>query len=82
VINSLNALVVGATLDWRRNNSGDYTVLSGSTGATTFTHSLADSAFNIQPFNYRYRVTDSFGATAQAVVNITPTYIAPTIAIT
>jgi hypothetical protein len=82
VINSLNALVVGATLDWRRNNSGDYTVLSGSTGATAFTHSLIDSAFNTHQFNYRYRVTDSFGATAQAVVNITPTYIAPTIAIT
>ena len=82
VINSLNALVVGATLDWRRNNSGGYTALSGNTGATAFTHSLTDSAFNTQPFNYRYRVTDSFGATAQAVVNITPTYVAPTIAIT
>ena len=82
VINSLNALVVGATLDWRRNNSGGYTALSGDTGAITFTHSLTDSAFNTKPFNYRYRVTDSFGATAQAVVNITPTYVAPTIAIT
>jgi hypothetical protein len=82
VINSLNALVVGATLDWRRNNSGGYTALSGNTGATAFTHSLTDSAFNTKPFNYRYRVTDSFGATAQAVVNITPTYVAPTIAIT
>jgi len=79
VINSLGASVSGVTLDWRRNSTGGYTALSGNTGITGFTHSLTDSAFNSQAFNYRYRVTDSVGATAEATLNITPTaYAAPT----
>ena len=83
VINSLGASVSGATLDWRRNNSGGYTALSEDTGATNFTHSLTDSAFNTQAFNYRYRVRDTAGGTAQALLNITPiAYVAPTTVIT
>ena len=82
-INSLGATVSGATLDWRRNSTGSYTTLSTDTGITGYTHSLTDSAFNSQAFNYRYTVTDSVGATGQATVNITPTaYVAPTSAIT
>jgi len=78
VINSLGASVSGVTLDWRRNGTGSYTSLSGNTGITGFTHSLTDSAFNSQAFNYRYRVTDSVGATGEAILNITPTaYVAP-----
>jgi hypothetical protein len=83
VINSLGASVSGVTLDWRRNGIGSYTTLSTNTGITGFTHSLTDSAFNSQAFNYRYRVTDSVGATGEATLNITPTaYVAPTRTIT
>ena len=83
VINSLGASVSGVTLDWRRNGTGSYTSLSGNTGITGYTHTLTDSAFNSQAFNYRYRVTDSVGATGEAILNITPTaYVAPTRTIT
>jgi hypothetical protein len=83
VINSLGASVSGVTLDWRRNNSGEYTALSTNTAINTFTHSLADTNFNTQAFNYRYRVKDSAGGTAQALLNITPiAYAAPTTVIT
>ena len=83
VINSLGASVSGVTLDWRRNGTGSYTSLSGSTGITGYTHTLTDSAFNSQTFNYRYRVTDSVGATGETILNITPTaYVAPTRTIT
>jgi len=69
----------GVTLDWRRNGTGSYTSLSTNTGITGFTHTLTDTAFNSQAFNYRYRVTDSVGATGEATLNITPTaYVAPT----
>jgi hypothetical protein len=68
------------SLEWRRNNTGSWTVLSTNTGITTFTHSLTDSNFNTQPFNYRYIVVDTVGATATATVNITPAaYVAPSI---
>lgn len=80
VINSLGASVASVSLEWRRNNTGSWTVLSTNTGITTFTHSLTDSNFNTQPFNYRYIVVDSAGATATATVNITPAaYLAPSI---
>lgn len=80
VINSLGASVASVSLEWRRNSTGSWTVLSTNTGITTFTHSLTDSNFNTQPFNYRYIVVDSAGATATATVNITPAaYVAPSI---
>lgn len=80
VINSLGASVASVSLEWRRNNTGSWTVLSTNTGITTFTHSLTDTNFNTQPFNYRYIVTDSAGGTATATVNITPAaYVAPSI---
>ena len=82
-INSLGASVSGVTLEWRRNSAGAYTTLSTNTGITAFTHTLTDSAFNSQAFNYRYTVRDSVGATAEATKNITPTaYSAPTRTIT
>lgn len=81
-INSLNATVSSASLEWRRNNAGTWTVLSTSTTTpSSYTHSLTDTNFNTQPFNYRYIVTDSVGASATGTVNIIPaSYSAPTIA--
>jgi len=80
VINSLGASVATCSLEWRRNNTGSWTVLSSSTVITTFTHNTTDSAFNAQPFNYRYIVTDSVGGTATATLNITPiAYVNPSI---
>lgn len=79
-INSLGATVATVSLEWRRNNTGSWTVLSTNTALTTLTHSLTDSAFNTQPFNYRYIVTDTASGTATATLNITPaSYIAPSI---
>ena len=82
-INSLGATVSGATLEWRRNGISGYTMLSTSTGITTFGHTLTDSAFNGLTFHYRYTVRDSAGATAQATKDIKPTaYVAPSISVT
>jgi len=79
-INSLGASVSTVSLEWRRNNTGSWTVLSTNTALTTYTHSLTDSAFNTQPFNYRYIVVDTAGGTATATLNITPaSYVAPSI---
>jgi hypothetical protein len=82
-INSLGAVVAGATLEWQR-GAGGYTFLSGSTAASgSYTHTMTDTAFNSTAFNYRYTVRDSVGATAQATRTITPTaYSAPTRSIT
>ena len=82
-INSLGATVSSVLLEWRRNSTGAYTSLSTDTASTTHTHTLTDTAFNPQAFNYRYTVTDSVGATAQATKDITPTaYVAPSRSIT
>jgi hypothetical protein len=82
-INAPATTVASVSLEWRRNNTGAWTVLTTDTGATTFTHSLTDSANNPEPFNYRYIVTDDEGGTATATLNITPTsYIAPSISLT
>ena len=78
-INSLGATVSSTSLQWRRNNSGSWVVLATASNLFTFTHSVGDTAFNPQPFNYRYIVTDSQGATNSAIKNITPApYSAPT----
>ena len=79
-INTLGANVTTAVLQWRRNNSGAWTTLMSNTGTSTYTHSLTDSAFNTQPFNYQYIVTDSAGATATATLTLTPqSYQSPSI---
>lgn len=83
VINSLGATVASTLLEWRRNNSGIWSVLTSSVEATTHTHSIVDTNYNTQSFNYRYVVTDSLGATKTASFNITPqTYAQPGISIT
>ena len=79
-INTLGATVTSAVLEWRRNGTGAWTQLSASTTPGAYTHALTDTAFNAQPFNYRYTVVDSTGATQTATLDITPiAYVAPTI---
>jgi hypothetical protein len=79
-INTLGATVETVSLEFRRNNTGVWSVLTDDENLTTFTHNLTDTEFNTQVFNYRYVVTDSAGATNTALVNITPqAYVAPTI---
>jgi len=81
-INPPATSVTSVSLEWRRNNSGAWTVLTTDTSATTFTHTLTDTNFNTQPFNYRYIVTDDQGGTATATLNITPaSYVAPSISL-
>ena len=82
VINSLGATAASVVLEWRRNNSGSWTNLTSSTSSTTYTHSLTDTNYNTQPFNYRYTVIDSQGASASAIKDITPaSYVAPSISL-
>lgn len=79
-VNLPGTSVSTVSLEWRRNNTGSWTVLSTNTALTTYTHSMTDSANNTQPFNYRYVVVDNVGGTATATVNITPAaYVAPTL---
>jgi hypothetical protein len=81
-INSLGASVASVLLEWRRNNTGAYTALTTDTSLTTFTHTLTDTNYNSQPFNYRYTVTDTSGGTLTVTRDITPAaYLTPTITI-
>lgn len=84
VINSLNASVSEATLQWRRGNTGSWITLSTSKSASsTYTHTLTDTSFNTQEFNYRYIVADSTEASATATLTLTPApYQSPTISLT
>jgi len=79
-INTLNATVSSVLLEWRRNNSGAWTGLTTNVASTTYTHTLTDTNFNTEPFNYRYTVNDSSSGTTIVTLDITPAaYIAPTI---
>lgn len=78
-INSLGASISTLSLEWRRNNTGSWVVLTTTTSLTTYTHSMTDSANNAQPFNYRLIVTDTVGGTNTVTLDITPSsYVAPT----
>jgi len=80
-INSLGATVTSASLEFRRGNSGSWTVLSTSTSASSsYNHTFTDTAFNTAVLNYRYTVTDTAGATTTVTKDIYPdTYSAPSI---
>ena len=83
VIKTLNATVQSAVLEWRRNNTGSWNILSLNSSDITFTHILVDSNFNTQPFNYRYTVIDSAGGAKQVTKDITPSsYVQPTVSLT
>jgi len=78
-IRTIGATGATGVLEWRRNNSGSWTTLnsslfnsSGTNFSGSHTHTLTDTAYNTQPFNYRYIVFDSRGASAEATFNITP----------
>jgi hypothetical protein len=82
-INSYGASVATAVLEWRRNNSGSWTTLTNVTSATTYTHTVTDTNYNTQPFNYRYTVVDTSNGTANATKDITPaSYVAPSVSLT
>jgi len=80
-INSLGATVSSASLEFRRGNTGSWTVLSTSTSASSsYTHTFTDTANNTSQLNYRYTVTDSVSATTTVTKNINPdTYSSPSI---
>jgi len=83
-INSFGASVATASLEFRRANTGSWTVLNSSTSASSsFVHSFTDTAYNTDVMNYRYVVTDTAGGTATATKDIQPdTYSNPTISLT
>lgn len=81
-INTLGASVSSALLEWKRSNEVAYTTLTGSTANPLyFVHTTTDTNYNTNGFNYRYTVTDSAGATAAALLTVTPAaYSGPTAA--
>ena len=81
-INSLDASVSSVLLERRRNNTGSWTTLTTNTSATSYTHSLTDSNYNTQPFNYRYTVTDTLSAATTVTLDVTPqAYAQPSISL-
>lgn len=80
-INTPGGTISSGSLEWRRGGVGSWTVLTSTTVSSgSFTHSITDSNFNTQPFNYRYIVVDSNALSATATTNITPSsYLIPTI---
>lgn len=79
-INSQGATTSSILLEWRRNNSGSWATLSTNDSLFTFTHSLTDTSFNTQPFNYRYTVIDSQGGVNSITKDIIPSsYVEPNI---
>ena len=80
-IKSLGASVASLSLEYRRNNSGAWAVLGTATDTpSSFTHTLTDTNFNTQQFNYRLIVTDTVGGTKTASLSVIPqAYVAPTI---
>lgn len=82
-INSLNATVATASLEFRRGNTGAWSVISSSTSTpSSFVHSFTDTAYNTDVMNYRYVVTDTAGGTATATKDIQPdTYSNPSVSI-
>lgn len=80
VINSFGGSVESVKLEWRRGGSGSWTELTNDVNATTYTHTLTDTAFNTATFNYRYTVTDNLGGTKTVTFNIPPqSYVEPTL---
>lgn len=85
-IRTIGATGATGTLEFRRNNTGAWTVLasnlynpSGSFFSGSYTHGMTDTAFNTQPFNYRYTVFDSRGASGTTAFDISPiAYANPT----
>jgi hypothetical protein len=80
-INTPGATISSGSLEWRRGGVGSWTVLTSTTVSSgSFTHSITDTNFNTQSFNYRYIVIDSNSLSSTATATITPSsYLIPTI---
>ena len=82
-VSSLGATIEpdSGRIEWRRNNTGAWTLLSSTViTPAQFTHSTTNDAYNTQPFNYRYIVSDTAGASVTATNNVTiAAYSAPTV---
>jgi hypothetical protein len=81
-INSLNASIKSGYIEYKRGSNGDWTkITQNTTPAFGFSHTLTDTSFNSNPFNYRYTVEDTAGGiTTGNVLSITPSsYVSPTI---
>ena len=78
---SLGATVSSVVLEFRKNNTGTWTPLSYLTNIYNLTHHYHDdNGFNTEPYNYRYTVIDSKGASSSITKDVTPmSYIPPTI---
>jgi len=84
VINSLGASVSTATLEWGRDNTPPLWLLLPISTATpgTYTFTYTDTAFNTQPFKFRYIVTDTESASETIILTVTPeAYVAPSISL-
>ena len=83
-INALGASIAGATLEFKRSNGTTWATLTSSTAASgSYTHTLTDSNFNTNGFNYRYSIKDSNNSSAQAGITISPAaYVQPSASIT
>ena len=75
VINSLNSFVDTGVIEFRRGDVGSYTKLTGNQSSSfVYTHSLTDTAFNANAFNYRYIVSGTKGETSTQTLTITPSF--------
>lgn len=71
-INNPGATVASVSLEFRRGNTGAWTVLSTNTALTNYVHSFVNGSAD--QINYRYVVTDSQGSTATATRNVSFSY--------
>lgn len=71
-INNPGATVASVSLEFRRGNTGSWTVLTTNTALTSFVHNFTNASAD--QINYRYVVTDSQGSTATATRNVSFSY--------
>lgn len=71
-INNPGATVASVSLEFRRGNTGSWTVLSTNTALTSYVHSFVNASAD--QINYRYVVTDSQGSSATATRNVSFSY--------
>jgi hypothetical protein len=71
-INNPGATVASVSLEFRRGNTGAWTVLSTNTALTSYVHSFVNASAD--QINYRYVVTDSQGSSATATRNVSFSY--------
>lgn len=90
VINTLNAGPTSGIIEYKRTNGTTWATVftgTGTLGSTcyygSYGHTLTDSNYNTNGFNYRYTVSDTYGGTATAGITLTPvSYAIPTATIT